>query len=112
MTTAPLEPASLPPFSNELGRCPRCASRGPIRVHFDRDYTDARGDHFHRVCPYGCNSMRCLDRCLLVRLRQPSAAMNQHGANLPVLPADPPQVIYSPQRTDQLPQLPGGRLEE
>jgi hypothetical protein len=28
MTTTPVEQASLPPFSNQHGRCPRCARRG------------------------------------------------------------------------------------
>jgi len=29
-------------------------SRGsPIRVHFDRDCAEARGDHYQRVCPCG-----------------------------------------------------------
>ena len=50
---APVEQADLPPFSNQSGRCPRCAGRGPIRVHFDRDCAQARGDHFHRRCPCG-----------------------------------------------------------
>jgi hypothetical protein len=53
MATVPLEPAELPPFSNQSGRCRRCGGRGPIRVHFDRDCARARGDHFHRRCPCG-----------------------------------------------------------
>jgi hypothetical protein len=51
MTTAPVEQEDLPPFTNQSARCPRCAGRGPIRVHFDRDCAEAGGDHFHRVCP-------------------------------------------------------------
>jgi hypothetical protein len=43
---------SLPPFSNQRG-CPRCWARYEIRVHFDRDCTRARGEHFHRVCCCG-----------------------------------------------------------
>jgi hypothetical protein len=60
MPTAPAEQASLPLFSNQHGRCPRCARRGGIRVHFDRNCADARGDHFHRVCPCG---ERWIERC-------------------------------------------------
>jgi hypothetical protein len=55
-----VEEADLPPFTSQSGRCPRCARRGPIRVHFDRECAEARGDHFHRVCPCG---HRWVERC-------------------------------------------------
>ena len=48
---APVEQADLPPFTNHNPRCVRCGNRRLIRVHFDRDCAEARGDHFHRVCP-------------------------------------------------------------
>jgi hypothetical protein len=32
ITTAPVEAADLPPFTNQSGRCARCAGRGPIRA--------------------------------------------------------------------------------
>ncbi|HKA28014.1 MAG TPA: hypothetical protein VKH82_01470 [Candidatus Binatia bacterium] len=60
MTTAPVDAAALPPFSNMRARCARCGGRQLIRVHFDRDCTEARGDHFHRVCPCG---HRWAERC-------------------------------------------------
>jgi hypothetical protein len=60
ITTAPVEAADLPPFTNQSGRCPRCVGRGPIRVHFDRDCARARGDHFHRLCPCGAE---WIERC-------------------------------------------------
>ena len=47
MRPEPLDVAMLPPFSNQRG-CPRCGARYEIRVHFDRDYAEVRGDHFHR----------------------------------------------------------------
>src|SRR5262245_33580864 len=50
MTTS-VEEAVLPPFNNQSGACSRCAARGPIRVHFDRDCARARGDHFHSSLP-------------------------------------------------------------
>ena len=59
MTTAPVEERDLPPYRHR-GPCPRCGGNGPIRVHFDRDCADARGDHFHRVCPCG---HRWVERC-------------------------------------------------
>ena len=46
----PSSVAALPPFSNQRG-CLRCGARYEIRVHFDRDCAEVRGDHFHRVCP-------------------------------------------------------------
>src|SRR5438552_370331 len=48
----PSSVAALPPFSNQRG-CLRCGARYEIRVHFDRDCAEVRGDHFHRVCPSG-----------------------------------------------------------
>jgi hypothetical protein len=53
MTTAPVEQADLPPFTNHNPRCVRCGNRRLIRVHFDRDCAEARGDHFNRICPCG-----------------------------------------------------------
>jgi hypothetical protein len=50
MATAPVEEADLSPFTNMRARC---GSRRLIRVHFDRDCAEARGDHFHRVCACG-----------------------------------------------------------
>jgi hypothetical protein len=32
MTIAPAREADLPPFTNQSGRCARCAGRGPIRA--------------------------------------------------------------------------------
>jgi len=62
MTSAPVDEADLPPFSNQRG-CAHCGGRGPIRVHFDRDCARARGDHFHRVCPCGAEWIeRCSER--------------------------------------------------
>src|SRR3989442_13950495 len=49
MPADPVDVASLPPFSNQRG-CPRCGARCEIRVQFDRDCAEVRGDHFHRVC--------------------------------------------------------------
>jgi len=60
MPIAPVEQADLPPFSNQRARCSRCGGGSPIRVHFDRDCAEARGDHFHRVCPCG---HRWVERC-------------------------------------------------
>jgi hypothetical protein len=61
--TTSVEEADLPPFSNQSGARSRCAGRGPIRVHFDRDCARARGDHFHRVCPCGHEWVeRCSER--------------------------------------------------
>jgi hypothetical protein len=51
MTTAPGAEAALPRFTNQRAACPRCGRCGPIRVHFDRDCAEARGDHFHRSVP-------------------------------------------------------------
>jgi hypothetical protein len=59
MTIAPVEQANLPPY-RPPGPCPRCGGRGPIRVHFDRDCTEVRGDHYHRVCECGA---RWVERC-------------------------------------------------
>jgi hypothetical protein len=50
MTTAPVEQADLPPFSNTRAVCARCARRVRAFVMFDRDCGRARGDHFHRRC--------------------------------------------------------------
>jgi hypothetical protein len=47
----PPDEADLPPF-RQNGRARNCGRR-LIRVHFDRDCAEARGDHFHRVCPCG-----------------------------------------------------------
>jgi hypothetical protein len=60
MTSAPVDAADLPPFTNMRARCPRCGQRGGTRVHFDRDFAEAHGDHFHRVCPCG---HRWVERC-------------------------------------------------
>jgi hypothetical protein len=60
MTTAPVEQTDRPPFTNQRARCQRCGGGSLIRVHFDRDCTDARGDRFHRVCPFG---YRWVERC-------------------------------------------------
>jgi hypothetical protein len=60
MPTRPLEQHELPPFTNCNPRCARCGNRRLIRVHFDRDCREARGDHFHRVCPCG---HRWVERC-------------------------------------------------
>jgi hypothetical protein len=51
MSTPPIEEAELPPFTNRRACCVRCGGGAPIRVHFDRDCGEARGDHYHRVCP-------------------------------------------------------------
>ena len=59
MEPVPLDAATLPPFSNQRG-CPRCGARYEIRVHFDRDCAEVRGDHFHRLCRCG---HRWLERC-------------------------------------------------
>jgi len=59
MTTVPVDHADLPPFRWE-GPCAECGGGSPIRVHFDRDCPEARGDHYHRVCPCG---HRWVDRC-------------------------------------------------
>ena len=40
------------PFSQERG-CAWCGARYEIRVHFDRDCAEVRGDHFHRRCRCG-----------------------------------------------------------
>ncbi len=57
----PVHVSTLPPFSNERARCPRCGSRREIRVHFDRDCAEvAGGDHFHRLCRCG---NRWIERC-------------------------------------------------
>jgi len=48
-----MEQADLPPLTDQRARCPRCGDGRPIRVHFDRDCADARGDHFHNICPCG-----------------------------------------------------------
>jgi hypothetical protein len=53
---------ALPPFINQHGRCPRCAGRGPIRVHFDRDCAHARGDHFHRTLSVRASVGRAVQR--------------------------------------------------
>ncbi|HEY7371193.1 MAG TPA: hypothetical protein VIF57_03375 [Polyangia bacterium] len=60
MTTAPVEEADLPPFTNMRARCARCGNRRLIRVNFDRDCAEARGDHFHRACSCG---HRWVERC-------------------------------------------------
>jgi len=63
MSSAPVDAADLPPFSNQRARCPRCGGGTPIRVHFDRDCAEARGDHFLRVCPCGHDWVeRCSER--------------------------------------------------
>ena len=59
MPSAPVEPTDLPPY-RQRGPCPRCAGRGPIRVHFDRDCAEVRGDHYHRLCPCG---YQWVERC-------------------------------------------------
>ena len=55
----PSSVAALPPFSNQRG-CLRCGARYEIRVHFDRDCAEVRGDHFHRRCRCG---HEWLERC-------------------------------------------------
>ena len=62
MTSAPVEEGELPPFTNQRARCARCGGGGPIRVHFDRDCADARGDHFHRAVPVRASVGRALQR--------------------------------------------------
>ena len=57
--TVPVEPADLPPYRH-WGPCPQCGRHRPILVHFDRDCTEVRGDHYHRVCPCG---HRWVERC-------------------------------------------------
>jgi len=59
MQPEPVAVATLPPFSNQRG-CPRCGARYAIRVHFDRDCAEVRGDHFHRLCRCG---HEWLERC-------------------------------------------------
>jgi hypothetical protein len=59
MTTAPVDETDLPPYRHR-GPCPRCGGRGPIRVHFDRDCAEVRGDHYHRLCPCG---YQWVERC-------------------------------------------------
>ncbi len=59
MQAEPLDVAMLPPFSNQRG-CPQCGAQYEIRVHFDRDCAEVRGDHFHRLC--GCGH-EWLERC-------------------------------------------------
>jgi len=49
----PVPAATLPPFTNVPTRCPRCGRRWEVRIHFDRDCTEAHGAHFHRHCPCG-----------------------------------------------------------
>jgi len=62
MTTS-VEEADLPPFNNQSGACSRCAARGPIGVHFDRDCARARGDHFHSSLPVWARVDRAIERC-------------------------------------------------
>ena len=52
MQAEPVAVAILPPFSNQRA-CPWCGARYEIRVHFDRDCAEVRGDHFHRLCRCG-----------------------------------------------------------
>jgi hypothetical protein len=61
MVTVPVEQADLPPYRHR-GPCPRCARRGPIGVHFDRDCTEARGDHFLASAPAGIGGSSAVSR--------------------------------------------------
>jgi hypothetical protein len=48
MSIAPIDAATLPPFSNHRAICSQCGARWEIRVHFDRGCEIVRGgDHFH-----------------------------------------------------------------
>jgi hypothetical protein len=49
MTTAPVEEADLPPFTNLRAVCARCARRVRAYVMFDRDCARARRP-LHRRC--------------------------------------------------------------
>jgi hypothetical protein len=60
MPAAPVDVATLPPFSNH-SRCAQCGAGYEIRVHFDRGCREVvGGDHFHRICRCG---HRWTERC-------------------------------------------------
>src|SRR5712691_7313104 len=71
----PVDVATLPPFSNQRG-CPRCGARYEIRVHFDRDCAEVRGDHFHRLCRCG---HRWLERLACVPATKTNVAPTPPG---------------------------------
>ena len=50
----------MEPVPIDVATLPGAAPRDEIRVHFDRDCAEMRGDHFHRICPCG---HRWVERC-------------------------------------------------
>jgi hypothetical protein len=60
MTVVPVEETELPPYRH-WGPCALRRARAD-RVHFDQDCTEARGNHYHRLCLCGHQWVeRCSD---------------------------------------------------
>jgi hypothetical protein len=60
MTTAPVEPADLPPYTFRQP-CRRCQRHAPALVVFDRDCREVVGEHYHREC-LACGA-RWIEQC-------------------------------------------------